>query len=393
MAGYNQPQQIWVSGSNGVILKSTNLGVNWTRLTNFPPNYSFRTISCRGIDTVLAVGYLTGFAYVFRTTNGGINWNIVISMPGVHSIWMKNGTQGFLVGFPQGGRWSLWKTTNGGANWDSTGLFVPQVNNEYGFDNSLAIMYNHIWFGTNNSRIYRSTNNGLNWSFVTTPEVNSSAVWIYRDTSFNIFGYFGGNNIYRTTNGGINWIFNTCPDSGMFRGFCPGYYGVDNNPMCAYAIRNNNKIYFAGFGGSNFIPEYTAPSGKYTHMAYDGNMMYWQYTWAVRDNGGITRISLFRGGAVKRISDVIPESFGLNQNYPNPFNPATNIEFRTAEFGFVRLTVFDILGREVTTLVNEKLASGEYEVSFDASNLTSGVYFYRLRAENYSAVKKMVLVK
>jgi len=89
----------------------------------------------------------------------------------------------------------------------------------------------------------------------------------------------------------------------------------------------------------------------------------------------------------------IPLHFTLSQNYPNPFNPTTNIGFRIAEFGFVSLKVFDVLGREVATLVNEEKSKGEYEVEFDASQLSSGIYFYKLQTESNSLTKKMIYLK
>ncbi len=88
-----------------------------------------------------------------------------------------------------------------------------------------------------------------------------------------------------------------------------------------------------------------------------------------------------------------PKDFLLSQNYPNPFNPTTNIRFRIAKSGFVSLKVYDVLGREVATLVNQEKPAGNYEVKFDGSGLSSGIYFYKLSTENYTSVKKMILMK
>ncbi len=89
----------------------------------------------------------------------------------------------------------------------------------------------------------------------------------------------------------------------------------------------------------------------------------------------------------------IPDNFSLKQNYPNPFNPQTKIRFAVKKASFTELKVFDILGREVETLVSENLKPGEYEADFTAGRLTSGVYFYRLTSDGYSETRKMVLVK
>jgi len=90
---------------------------------------------------------------------------------------------------------------------------------------------------------------------------------------------------------------------------------------------------------------------------------------------------------------VVPSSFKLYQNYPNPFNPTTNIEFRIVDFGFVSLKVYDVLGREIATLVNEEKRAGSYKVEFNGSNLSSGVYFYRLNSGSFVSTKKMLLIK
>lgn len=96
---------------------------------------------------------------------------------------------------------------------------------------------------------------------------------------------------------------------------------------------------------------------------------------------------------IVNISSNIPDNFSLGQNFPNPFNPVTRIRFNIKNSEFTELKIFDMLGREVKTLVSESLAAGEYEYSFNASSLPSGVYFYRLNAGNYSMTRKMVLIK
>lgn len=93
------------------------------------------------------------------------------------------------------------------------------------------------------------------------------------------------------------------------------------------------------------------------------------------------------------VSPLSPDGFELSQNYPNPFNPSTVISYQLPVSGFVTLKVFDMLGNEVATLVNQEKSAGGYEMTFDAAGLTSGVYFYRLQAGNYVETKKMLLVK
>jgi hypothetical protein len=96
---------------------------------------------------------------------------------------------------------------------------------------------------------------------------------------------------------------------------------------------------------------------------------------------------------IVKTSDEIPESFALSQNYPNPFNPATNIKFDIPKTAMVKLIVYDSTGKEITTILNEEFKAGSYRVYWDAGNLSSGTYFYKLMANNFSETKKMVLVK
>jgi len=96
---------------------------------------------------------------------------------------------------------------------------------------------------------------------------------------------------------------------------------------------------------------------------------------------------------INLITNEIPDKFALSQNYPNPFNPTTKIKFDIPKSSFTRLSIYDVLGREVSVLVNEDLKAGSYSIELNASNMPSGVYFYKLTAGDFSEVKKLVLVK
>jgi hypothetical protein len=116
-------------------------------------------------------------------------------------------------------------------------------------------------------------------------------------------------------------------------------------------------------------------------------------------------VSVVLGGVFKTILDtalvgvedengkIVPEGFSLDQNYPNPFNPTTKIKFSIPELSFVTLKVFDVVGNEIETLVNQEEPAGSYEVQFSAIDLPSGIYFYQLRAGNFVETKKMILIK
>jgi hypothetical protein len=97
--------------------------------------------------------------------------------------------------------------------------------------------------------------------------------------------------------------------------------------------------------------------------------------------------------SVRLSSDELPSQFELAQNYPNPFNPTTTIRFTVPQSQLTILKVFDVLGREVATLVNENLTAGSYETTFDASGLASGMYFYRIQTGSFVATKKLLLLR
>lgn len=99
------------------------------------------------------------------------------------------------------------------------------------------------------------------------------------------------------------------------------------------------------------------------------------------------------GTAVGEPSDILPTSYALKQNYPNPFNPSTEIAFDLPSKSKVRLAVYNILGQEVTTLVNKDMVAGQHTVQWDGSGQASGVYFYKIEAGDYSQTRKMILVK
>jgi hypothetical protein len=96
---------------------------------------------------------------------------------------------------------------------------------------------------------------------------------------------------------------------------------------------------------------------------------------------------------ISQNSVEIPTEYSMSQNYPNPFNPVTNINFSIPKAGFVNIVIYDVLGKEVQNLVNENLSAGNYKVDFNAANLPSGVYFYRINSKEFSVIKRMTLLK
>jgi hypothetical protein len=199
----------------------------------------------------------------------------------------------------------------------------------------------------------------------------------------------------------------------------------------AWAIGQKSTSVWAGlgiyagalwYGGNKYLNPATAEKLKDTPVYIvcgdqDGLLGNNQTAYELLQDAGDTNIAFvtFNGGHesllenwqnmykwLKNFSNEKPSSvkkdqvllqFALYQNYPNPFNPVTNFEFRIAEFGFVHLKIYDILGNEVGVLVNEEKEPGEYKIQFNAEGLSSGVYFYKLTAGEYSQTKKMILIR
>jgi hypothetical protein len=194
------------------------------------------------------------------------------------------------------------------------------------------------------------------------------------------------------------------------------YVDTSTNPYdIAYSITvdSSNNIYISGRGGTN---------GPTTTIKYSYNgVQLWKMNYPIQlstngnsiaidrarnifvtgSDGDFVTIKYSQLDAIKKISTVVPDNFYLSQNYPNPFNPSTKIKFDIPDFPLVkgargmsvRLSIYDLLGREITTLVNQQLKPGTYEVEFDGTDYPSGVYLYRLSAGDLSETKKLVLLK
>ncbi len=191
---------------------------------------------------------------------------------------------------------------------------------------------------------------------------------------------------------GVNWFVYNTSNSGL----------PDDWVLSIAIDQQGNKWIgtnggLAKFDGLNWTVYKSWNSGLPTNLVYSIAIDEYGNKWIGTDGG----LGVYREGGVviipvkveEKYSNEIPSRFALYQNYPNPFNPGTTIEFDLPERSSVKLIVYDVLGGEVEKLVDEELDAGRYRVNFDASNLSSGVYFYVLDAGKFKMTKKMVLVK
>lgn len=164
------------------------------------------------------------------------------------------------------------------------------------------------------------------------------------------------------------------------------------------AIETGDKVADVRIEDTGDISNYTTFSAVTTEEITGSHDVYLRFTGEEGVND-IFRIQSFNFSTEITTSNenqtetALPKEFKLNQNYPNPFNPSTVISYQLAENSEVKLKVFDMLGREVATLVNERVQAGEHQVSFDASTLSSGIYIYQLKTGEFSSTRKMLLIK
>ena len=284
---------------------------------------------------------------ILKTTNGGQDWQPQNSGSGIKllSVYFTDNQTGWAVGY----NGTIIKTTNGGDNWEA------QISNT-SFE---------LW------SVYFSDN----------------------QTGWAVGEDLGKVSIEKTTNGGEEWIsFNSGIIGSLF-----SVHFTDN--QTGWAVGWNGIILKTTNGGENWGSQYSGTSIILRSVYFIDN----QTGWAVGQQGTILK-TVDGGGPTPVDEDKntnLLNSYLLYQNYPNPFNPSTKIKYQLPERGLVTLNVYDVLGNEVATLVNEEKSSGEYEVKFDGTGLPSGIYFYRLQAgapstgsgQGFVETKKMILLR
>ena len=364
------------SGSqpSGQILKSIDGGLSWTNIWGFtPPSryYRFYSIKAFNKDTVFVIGSVfivqSGTYGVFaRTTNGGGTWTI----QQYSQFFTSLHSDGDSVLYVSGRSGYIGKSTDLGSNW----IQLPTNVNED---------INDVIFRSDNFGLIcgefgiRKSINSVDWYIVDTNKIDKLS-FFNNDIGFAV----GMGVILKTTNAGENW--NIVISDSKKRSEI--YFGSINE---GYTIGDSGLIQKSTNGGLSWDTQISTTSNNLTSITFVNGSTGWVSgsSGAVlkTTNGGISKIHQSGGN--------IPHTHSLHQNYPNPFNPSTKIKFDIPRGSLVKLKIYDMLGREVAELVNEKLNAGVYEYEWNGINLPSGVYFYKLEAENFIETKRMVLVK
>ena len=202
---------------------------------------------------------------------------------------------------------------------------------------------------------------------------------IFAGAEYSTYGYGG---VYYTTNNGSNWI----------------HTSLHNQTVFSLATYGNNCFAGLGFDGvfhsaNNGVNWLSINQGFITVPTIRALLIANNYVFAGTASSSIWRRPISEVISIQNISTEIPASFSLSQNYPNPFNPTTSIKFDITKSSLVKISVFDITGKEIEVLVNEKLDAGTYQTEWNGMSYSSGVYFCRLITDGFVETKRMMLLK
>lgn len=369
----------YISNIENILFCTTNQGLNWTK---------YEVLSNEGKRDICFVNNTTGFGCglqgkTFKTTNSGQNWTVSqISGSGfLETIWFNDINTGFTAGLS-----GAYYTTNSGANWGNTGI------------NAQGEKLNSIYFPSvstgyivgNTGKIFKTTNGGLNWLSISSDNNHYSDVFFTNDnTGYIVSAYL----IRKTINGGANWQNYLVP---IYQGgFSSIYFPT---PQTGYIVGGNdiNTPYPVIVKTTNSGLNWYAIGCQANFSLTSVRFINENIGFTVSNNGQILKTTNGGGQLLVGLNEPgkdIPSEYSMLQNYPNPFNPVTNIIFDIPKSSNVKIMIYNILGKEIVVLVNEKMNAGSYNVDWDASVYPSGVYFYKLVTDDFVESKKMVLIK
>ncbi len=377
------------AGNFAGLYRSSNNGDNWTQLGL---NHSVLSLA-KNSQGVLFAGTLD--YGIYYSTDDGNTWAVRGVNTGSFGPLAVNSNDNIFAGSPGVG---MFRSTNNGLNW--TQINSGLTNNNI---NSISINLNDVIFLGTQNRVHRSTTNGDSWILLSPSPVNASldistANVVYAGANDLLDNSLGGH-IYKSTDDGNSWtpipIVTSCYSYTVAVSPIGDLYAGAIGP-CTYVFRSTN-----GGGSWNDINDGLFMSSL-SIVSFAFNMG--GYVFGGQQNDGY----IYRSGqiyiGIQNSGGPIPDAFALHQNYPNPFNPSTKIKFDIPQnmngdpasstgWSNVRMTVFDILGREAAILVNQQMAPGSYEVQWDASNFPTGVYFFKITVNGFTDTKKMILMK
>ncbi|MFA6980606.1 MAG: T9SS type A sorting domain-containing protein [Ignavibacteriaceae bacterium] len=382
----------WEMGNAEGIFLSTNNGEHWNAVNSGLPKYNYFYPSV-GSLTIDGVNIFAGtFEGIFLSTNNGTNWDSVnTGMTGKNVKTLALSGKNLFAGTWYDG---IFLSTDNGKNWNAVNQGLPKN----GYDSSLYFMANAIVFSGTNifagtpKGVFLSTNYGANWDSMNTGLTNTyvktlavSDTVIFAGTEIGVFLSTNNGTTWNAVNTGLTDKVTAIAISGknLFAGTGGmGVFGTDGNGIFLSTNHGNSWIDVNG--------EFTARLSVNCFAIIDTNLFVGTY-----DRGVWRRPLSEMITDAKQLSSHLPQNYSLSQNYPNPFNPSTVISYQLPVISKVTLKIYDLLGREVTTLVNEEQSAGKYNYELQIRNyeLASGVYFYRLHAGDFIETKKMLVIK
>ena len=385
----------YVAGDSGLILYTNDGGSSWIQQQS-NTNKNIIDLFFLNEDLGWAVAWSEGIlplvTFILKTTDGGNNWtatefrqdNILM-----YSIYFLDS----LVGFTGGNPGAIFKTTDGGVNWDSVTIapapfaYFPILNFNFYNDNyGFACGGLHDIAGIT----WKTTNGGDYWVPIDTAFAPPDELWdIYFIDSANVIGVGGdpelfGVGILRSSDAGESWDYEEIGLIGMARAiaFRTDYECWAPVPIPESIIESKDTADTWTF--------YTAPENS---RIYDIVFTDSLTGYGVGEQGVIVKYKYPIIPSVNYEETITVKIFRLYQNYPNPFNPLTTIKYYLHENSFVSLIVYDVLGNEIEKLINNFQLAGNHEVSWDAKNKPSGIYYYQLKAGSITDSKKMILLR
>jgi len=365
----------WAVGNNGTIIITTDGGINWSSQTSGTSN---------SLNSVFFTDEYNGWVVgqsgiILYTSDGGTYWNVQTSNTSnnLQTVYFIDANNGWAAG----GNGTILYTNDGGSTWNAQN------------SNSFSWLYS-VYFNDANNGFAA----GSNGTIITTPD--GGLTWTSQSSGtsnylFSIYfvdsnsGWITGSDgiLLKTSDGGSTWTTQTSGTNAWLRSI----YFKDINK--GWTVGNNGIILMTEDGGNTWSDRRSFTNNTLNSVVFADDTT----GWVVGEAGTVLKMTMaefFTSIEDEPLSQSpIPQKFLLSQNYPNPFNPSTTIEFSIPKAEHVTLKIYNLLGQEITTLVSEKLTLGEYKYTWDASQLASGVYIYKLEAGNFSITRKLILLK
>lgn len=378
----------WAAGDSGVVIHTSDGGLTWqvqnTGMTSFIYDIFFLN---RNIGWGVANDYSYYESTILKTTNGGLNWTHSYypdSTAILNTVCFIDSLTGFMGGY-QG---VILRTTNAGLNWarasvDSGFYYMFHVNKIVFYDHNLGFAAGGIM--DLGGVIWRTSNSGLNWhAYSVAPEPEFSLYIRNPDLAYGAGGdYEYGVNFVKSTDTGFLWEYRPLGIFGIGESVC-FRTGYDVWIPLGFSQRWARSL--------DSGTTWREIAGTDSTAVYDAKFLDSLHGWAFGAFGAILKFNPAAIG-INPISTHVPTTDMLYQNYPNPFNPNTTIVYYLRKSSWVKITVYDVSGKEVVTLMNEYEPPGRHTVRFTGEGLSSGVYFYKMIAGDYTRSMKMVLTK